>query len=300
MAVKGSSGNLVLSINDFITSNTRDDAKRAEGLETPDDIERFDDISYGEDERNLLDVYLPKTRKDKLPVIVSVHGGGWVYGDKSLNQFYCMSLAQKGFAVVNFSYRLAPKFKHPTPLIDTDKAFCWVLDNAEKYGFDTDRIFGVGDSVGANLLGLFCCLCTDEAYAKKMGIEPPKNFLPKALALNCGLYRMERGKVDVLMDNLADEYFPDGGTEEEFAEICLPDHVNAAFPPSFVMTANGDFLAPQAKPFYDLLRALGVDAEYRCYGDKENEPTHVFHINIKLPVAQKCNDEECSFFLKQI
>ena len=55
-----------------------------------------------------LDVYRPKLNiKGKLPVIMSVHGGGWVYGDKDVYQWYCMNLAQRGFAVVNYSYRLA-------------------------------------------------------------------------------------------------------------------------------------------------------------------------------------------------
>ena len=300
MAVKGASGNLVISINDFITSNIRDDKKRDENFSTPDDVERFDDIRYGETDVNVLDVYRPKNRVGKLPVIVSVHGGGWVYGNKTVNQFYCMSLAQRGFAVVNFSYRLAPRYKHPTPFIDTDKVFHFVLENAEKYGFDLDNLFAVGDSVGANIVALYCCMCRDDGYAEKMGVRPPKGFLPKGLGLNCGLYYMARGKVDVLMDNLADAYFPDGGTEAEFDDINVEKHLIKDFPPSFIMTANGDFLAPQAKPFYELLRANGVKAEYHCYGDKENWPTHVFHINIKLPVAQQCNEDECEFFLKLV
>ena len=300
MAVKGASGNLVISINDFITSNKRDDANRDAGFSTPEDIKRFDDIRYGENERNVLDVYRPKNIEGKLPVIVSVHGGGWVYGDKYVNQFYCMSLAQRGFAVVNFSYRLAPEHKHPTPFIDTNKVFGWVLDNADIYGFDTDNVFAVGDSVGANIAGLFCCACIDPSYAKKMGIEPPKGFLPRALGLNCGLYRMERGKVDALMDNLAAEYFPAGGTDEEFAEIDLGAHLNSDFPPSFIATALGDFLAPQAKPFYDLLLSLGVKAEYHLYGDEKNALKHVFHVDMNLPEARICNDEECAFFTKQI
>ncbi|MDE7257780.1 MAG: carboxylesterase family protein, partial [Lachnospiraceae bacterium] len=75
------------------------DDKRDAGLTTPDNIERYDDIQYGTDPKwNVLDVYRPKLRKgDKLPVIVSVHGGGWVYGDKERYQYYCMSLAQHGF-----------------------------------------------------------------------------------------------------------------------------------------------------------------------------------------------------------
>ena len=68
----------------------------------------------------------------------------------------------------------------------------------------------------------------------------------------------------------------------------------------FVMTALGDFLNVQAKPFYDRLRSLGVKSEYHCYGDSENELRHVFHVDIKLPQARTCNDDECSFFKMQM
>lgn len=71
------------------------DAKRDAGLTTPETVERFDGLAYGPDPVwNRLDVYRPKCeRGNRLPVIVSIHGGGWVYGDKELYQFYCMSLA---------------------------------------------------------------------------------------------------------------------------------------------------------------------------------------------------------------
>ena len=80
-----------------------DDIRDA-GLTTPDDVVRFDDIAYGDDPMQVLDVYRPSDAEgERLPVIVSVHGGAWVYGDKERYQYYCMSLAQHGFAVVNFS-----------------------------------------------------------------------------------------------------------------------------------------------------------------------------------------------------
>ena len=77
----------------------RSDDKRDAGLTTPEDVARFDDIVYGPDHKwNVLDVYRPKGAEGALPVIVSVHGGGWVYGDKERYQYYGMSLAQQGFA----------------------------------------------------------------------------------------------------------------------------------------------------------------------------------------------------------
>ena len=107
------------------------DAKRDAGLTTPSDIQRFDNICYGKDPVwQSLDLYRPKSMDEKkLPVIVSVHGGAWVYGTKEVYQFYCMRLAQFGFAVVNFNYRLAPENKFPSSLEDTNLVFQWINAN---------------------------------------------------------------------------------------------------------------------------------------------------------------------------
>ena len=289
----------ITTVESFCASNIIDDTKRSEGLETPDDIERFDNILYGDDKDvNLLDVYRLKNSKGKLPVIVSIHGGGWVYGNKDIMQFYCMGLAQKGFAVINFSYRLAPKYKHPTPFIDANKVFDWLLTNADKYNFDTKNVFAVGDSVGANILGLYCCACDDKEYAKKLSIQP--HLKPRAVGLNCGIYRMAHGEIDVLLDSFAREYFPNRGTDEDYEGITVGNFVSKNFPASFVMTGEGDFLAGQAIPFFNILRSKGVEAEYHYYGDKEHELKHVFHVDIKLPEARQCNQDECEFFLKHI
>lgn len=153
------------------------DDRRDAGLTTPEGIRRFDDIVYGEDaERQILDVYRPRDKAGVLPVIVSVHGGGWVYGDKERYQYYCMDLACRGFAVVNFTYRLAPEYKFPAALEDTNQVFAWVLDHAEEYGFDRTRIFGVGDSAGAHNLGLYAAVCTNPEYAAKYSFQPPEGL----------------------------------------------------------------------------------------------------------------------------
>ena len=291
----------ILSVEDFCASNIIDDTKRSEGLTTPEDVERFDNIFYGPDKNvNYLDLYLPKFREGKTPVIVSIHGGGWVYGNKDIMQFYCMSLAQKGFAVVNFSYRLAPKYKHPVPFIDTNSIFHWVFNNAEKYNLDTENIFAVGDSVGANILSLYSCACINEKYAKELTIETPKGFLPRAIGLNCGIYRMKRGEIDPLLDSFAKEYFPNKGTEEDYDGICLANRLTNKFPPSFIVTAEGDFLSNQAIPFFNILKSKGFDTEYSYYGDKDHPLKHVFHIDIKLEEARQCNEDECNFFKKHM
>ena len=272
------------------------DDKRDAGLTTPESIIRFDDIQYGNDQKwNVLDVYRPKDLKGKLPVIVSIHGGGWVYGDKERYQYYCLDLATRGFAVVNFTYGLAPKFKYPSQLKDCNDVFSWVMDHREEYGFDTDHIFAVGDSAGAHLLALYSCFLNNEEMRKGYSFKAPEGLDLKAVALNCGVYIMKKGEND-LTGKLMKDFLPNKGTEEEYHMISPIEYVNEKFPPCIVMTASGDFLESQAMPMVNRLKECGVDARYMYYGDANHVLGHVFHLNIRSDDAKKCNDDQCDYF----
>lgn len=280
-------------------SAKRSDAKRDAGLTTPSDIIRFDNIRYGKYGKwNLLDVYRPADAAGKLPVIISVHGGGWVYGDKDLYQHYCMSLAQRGFAVVNFSYRLAPRYRYPAQMNDINKVIRWTLKHGKEYGIDTRHVFLVGDSAGAHLAALYCCLCSNPAYAAKYHLKPPKDFLPTAVALNCGVYTMakslpsNRGMESGLLKDLLGP----GYTEYEIGRITPWKYITSDFPPVFVMTGTGDFLKEQAPYLTRRLEKHHVPFQYKIYGTEENLLPHVFHCDMYSPDARQCNDDECAFF----
>ena len=321
-----------MSFSDVIRKEFKiSDEERDRGLTTPDDVVRFDDICYVEmkgrrktevsdndtaaytdgDADNkvredddecisrwhYLDVYRPKSAgDDKLPVIVNVHGGGWVYGDKEVYQYYCMDLCRRGFAVVNFSYRLAPEFKFPIQLEDTNLAFTWVLNHANEYGFDTDRIYAVGDSAGANILALYSIICTNEEYAKKYDFKVPEQFVPRAVALNCGAYDVSINSRE--LKGFMKELMPDKGTDEELKLICVTRYMNKDFPASFIMTCHGDFLMEQAPVLEEKLQELGIDYESRLYGKETAPLKHVFHCDIRMEEAKVCNDETCEFFTK--
>lgn len=274
------------------------DDKRDAGLQTPENILRYDDILYGDNpDWQMLDVYRPKNTNGILPVIVSVHGGGWVYGDKERYQYYCMDLAKRGFAVVNFTYRLAPEYKFPAPLEDTNLVFEWVLSNAKEYEFDTEAVFAVGDSAGAHILGLYTEICTNEIYAKKFEFHVPKGFVPKAVALNCGAYEItvDENSED-LTHTLMGDFLPEKGTASELEMINVANHITKDFPPTFFMTATGDFLIEQPKVLSQKLMKENVPFQFHFYGDAKHELGHVFHLNLKMKEADLCNDEECNFF----
>ena len=280
-----------------------DDIRDA-GLTAPDDVIRYKDIAYGKDSAmQVLDVYRPKDTEGNLPVIVSVHGGGWVYGDKELYQFYGMTLAQRGFAVVNFTYRLAPEVKFPAPLEDTNNVISWMYKNQEEYGLDMNHVFMVGDSAGGHLCGLYSAICTNPEYAVNYTFKVPDGFVPQAVALNCGAYNplSKEGVLGGEQDQeLMEDFLPEKGSAKERALINVTDHVTENFPPVYLMTCVGDFCRPQAPLLEAALKKKGVYYEFKTYGTEENPLYHVFHVTIQEPEGQKCNDEECDFFRRMM
>lgn len=276
---------------EFVKNCTALDTARDAGLSTPKDVERFDDIIY--DQRGqTLDVYRPKGIGSALPVIVSVHGGGWVYGSKEVYQFYCMSLAQRGFAVVNFNYRLAPEHKFPAAVEDTNSVFHWVLSHAEEYAFDTERIFAVGDSAGAQNLAIYACILVNNGYAKRFPFAVPEGLNLRALGLNCGMFDLrENCKLSFIGDALEQ-----GGTAYELETMSPAAFVTPDFPPSFLLTATDDFLREDSAEFAELLKKNGVPFVHKVYGDGKEPLYHVFHCNARSDIGKKANDEECEFF----
>lgn len=276
-----------------------DDARDA-GLTVPESIVRYDNISYGPHGTwNLLDIYRPKEAGDDLlPIIVSAHGGGWVYGDKDRYQFYCMDLARRGFAVVNFSYRLAPEDRFPAAVEDTNSVFWWLLDHAEEYHMDLDRLFTVGDSAGGQLSGQYIAMLTDPTYAALYDFPVPVGKIRvKGAAFNCAQFQFNvEENTNPLSLAAMESYFGENWRQLVPLTNTL-EHITSAFPPSFVMTAYYDFLREQAPPMCKLLQDLGIPHEYRLYGNEGDEHMgHVFHLNLRLEEAKLCNDEECNFF----
>ena len=276
----------------------KSDAKRDAGLVYPDNIIRVEDISYGPHKMNVLDVYRPQSVEGKMPVLVSVHGGGWVYGDKKLYSHYCTRLAERGFVVVNFTYRLSPESKFPCHLEDTVKVFDWVIKHAEQFGMDTENLFAVGDSAGGHILALYSAMCTNPEFAAKFEFKPAEHALPKAIALNCAVLDMDVIKTSSSSNTmiLMKDVLPKGKMEEYLQLVNPVAYVNEKFPPCMVMTCNEDFLKEQPETFMKKLEACNVPYVYKFYGDEEHKLGHVFHLDVRNEIGKVCNDEQCTYF----
>ena len=279
----------------FNFNASRSDRKRDSLIPLPLGITECRNISYGSHGKwNLLDVYYPNGTREPLPTIVSIHGGGYVYGSKEIYRRYGMDMARRGFAFVNFNYRLAPKWKFPTPLWDTNSVLEWVCRNAARYHLDPNRIILVGDSAGAQLASQYAAMATNPGYAALFHMTVPEITI-RALGLNCGMYDMaQRGaqpRKGIHLDYLGKDFPADD------PRLQVLEAIGENYPPAYITTACHDFLRPCAEPMYEFLTAKGIRAAWKCYGTEEDESGgHVFHVNIPLPEAIRCNDDAAAFF----
>ena len=122
------------------------------------------------------------------------------------------------------------------------------------------------------------------------------NVQIRALGLNCGLYDPSAFRPGTSLEGLARDYLGRLAFTDE-PRLRVLDAIGGNYPPAFISTSHHDFLRENAQPMYEHLRARGIPARVECYGTEETpEVAHVFHVNIRLPEARRCNDDEATFF----
>ena len=117
-------------------------------------------IPYNNDtlKKHLLDIYLPADAKGKLPLVVFIHGGGWLGNDKYADMGYMpntlAAMLENGMAVASIDYRFATQAVFPAILQDCNKAVSFLYDNSDKYRLDKNKIALMGFSAGGHLASL--------------------------------------------------------------------------------------------------------------------------------------------------
>ena len=152
----------------------------------------YENLSYGSEKQNVMDVYVPETKNmsnhtKRLPVVVFFYGGCWG-GCKTLTKeqyvFVAQALTAKGYLVVIPDYRHYPEVNFFQIMVDAGKTVEWVKKNINQYGGDSDRLFLMGHSAGAQIGAI---LTLDERYLLPdtwsslngfIGLAGPYDFLP--------------------------------------------------------------------------------------------------------------------------
>lgn len=147
---------------------------------------RTEDIAYGADPRQRVDVYQPKPAVNSPPMVVFFYGGSWSSGNRADYRFVGEALASKGIVTVVADYRLSPEFRYPVFLQDSASALRWAFAHARDYNVDPSRIFVMGHSAGGYNAAM---LALDKRWLAAEGLSPsqlagwiglagPYDFLP--------------------------------------------------------------------------------------------------------------------------
>jgi len=126
-------------------------------------VERIRDLRYADGHaRHVLDIYRPRGGCARAPVLLQIHGGGWVMGNKHEQALPLIHhLAARGWVVVTPNYRLSPRARFPDPLVDCKRALAWVRRNISAQGGDPAFVAVTGGSAGGHLAALLALTAND-------------------------------------------------------------------------------------------------------------------------------------------
>lgn len=212
-------------------------------------VERIDDLSYGPaGARNMLDVWRPRGSTTARPVLLQIHGGGWVVGSKQVQaRPLMMHLAAAGWVCVPITYRLSPRATFPAHLDDCRLALRWIREHIADYGGDPSRIVVTGGSAGGHLAALVGL--TEQGLA---GCVP--FYAPFDLATLFG----EHGDSGIGRWICRSAFGCRTDEREKLAAASPLSHVHEGAPPFLVTHGTGDNIVPveQARHFVAALRKV--------------------------------------------
>ena len=213
-------------------------------------------------QENKLDLYVPRGATGPTPVLMYIHGGGWVGGTKESSVLRILPYLEMGWAVANVEYRLGAVARAPAAVEDGLCALRWVIRNAGQYNLDTSRIVTTGNSAGGHLA------LTTGMIPASAGLDrecPGSEELRVAAIINW--YGIT--EVGDLLDgpntrSYAVEWMGSLENRFEIAERVSPmTYVRAGLPPTLTIHGDADPTVPyqHAVMLHEKLDELGVPNE---------------------------------------
>ena len=243
--------------------------------------------------------YSPREAKEALPVLVNIHGGGFLLGKKEVNRLFCADMCRRGFVVFCLEYPLVPDvdiftvFRALTAGIERAAAL------APDFGGDASKLFLCGDSAGAYLCVYLAAMRKNAAMARAAGVPQLSSDIA-ALGLISGMFYTTRfDNIGIFLPNMV---YGRGWRHAPFREYIDPENPSliAALPPCFLVTARGDFLRHYSRDFAAALKKNGLEAELLDM-DEPEKLAHAFAAMLpETAAAQRANAAMADFLKAHI
>lgn len=228
-------------------------------------------------EAHRMDIYRPDGSENTvLPVIINIHGGGLIIGNKEFNRFFCAKLCALGYLVFSIEYRLIPDCMVFDQFSDVCNAFNYIQAHLCEYNGDADHIYGVADSGGAYLLTYTAAMNKCHTLAKAAHVKP-HNISFHALGLISGMFYTTR--FDKIGMFLPAYLYGKNYKKQSFAKYVNPENPElvTSLPPCYLVTSRYDNLRKYTLDFVEALGRYGIVYELSEYM-KGRHLTHAFSV----------------------
>ncbi len=229
-------------------------------------------VSYGTTSRNVLDIYLPEKRDASTPVILLVHGGSWVEGDKSAFADLAKYWRDKGFAAATMNYRLtntAEKNIHPAQVNDIGKAIDFIGSKSGEWKVSADKFALIGASAGGHLALLYTYKYdTGNKVKTVISMAGPTDL---SQIIHAGAAQMQ-----VAQWLIGSTY---QANPEAYAQASPVTHVSAGSRPTLLFHGKLDIVVPylQSVELNNKLKQSGAASKLVLYEDTGHEVINLNH-----------------------
>lgn len=157
----------------------------------PYGVKTIYNVKYYDAQMYDADIFYREDRTQK-GVILNIHGGGFLSGEKKGLREFCGLLAEMGYFIFSINYPLAPEFPHPSPIESAFKALDFMVRNSKEYSLDMSKVYITGESAGAYAALYTALIILNNELADKYQLSSPipKDAL-KGLMLYCGIFDFE-------------------------------------------------------------------------------------------------------------
>ena len=276
----------------------------------PNGITEHLDLQYDSvDEDSKLDLFYPTELMNlnvRRPVIVWIHGGGLISGDKTQIGNYCKILASKGFVVTSIDYTIAPEGKYPKPLIQTNAALEFLKLNADLFYIDTSNFFLAGDSGGSHIASQVANIIYDSSYAELLSITPSlKSSQLPGLILYCGIYDIDNINMEGSFGGFLKTVLWSYSGKKDFQNDSLLktasilNYIGENYPSCFISAGNADPLLSHSQALARKLVSKNIPVDTVFYSpDFTPELPHEYQFNLDNSAGKSALDQSVKFIRK--